>query len=114
MDRVYGEKIVFLKDHLLLNGINEKDKSKNRIYAGKSLLYRIMKLLSGSENSKMDLARFAYTLARLKPQKNKQLLPCYEEVKSAFYKWAIHEKSRKELITALQIIIYRMRDKEEA
>ena len=69
----------------MLNGINEKDKSKNRIYAGKSLLYRIMKLLNGSENSKMDLARFAYTLARLKPQ-NKQILPCYDEVKNAFYK----------------------------
>ena len=72
-----------------------------------------MELLKGSKDNKMDLARFAYTLARLKPRDD-NLEKCYEEVKTTFYKWAMNDKERRELVTALQFIIYRMRDKEEA
>ena len=49
----------------------------------------------------------------MKPRE-KELQLCYEEVRRQFYQWAMKEKDRKELITALQFIIYRMRDKEEA
>ncbi len=113
INTVHGDKMKFLNDHLVLFGINDKDKSKTRIPAGKSLLYRIMELLKGSKDNKMDLARFAYTLARLKPRDD-NLEKCYEEVKTTFYKWAMNDKERRELVTALQFIIYRMRDKEEA
>jgi len=110
IEKVHDEKIVFLIAHLLLHGINDSDSGHLRISAGKSLLYRIMNLLQGD---RMDLARFAYTLARLKPRE-KELQSCYEEIKNQFYRWAMKEQDRKELITALQFIIYRMRDKEEA
>ena len=92
---------------------NGNSKRNDRISAGKSLLYKLMNLLQGAAGDRMDLARFAYTLARLKP-KEKELQPCYEKVRSQFYQWAVKEEERKELVTALQFIIYRMRDKEEA
>ena len=100
-------------EHMLLDGINGNNKRNDRISAGKSLLYKLMNLLQGAAGDRMDLARFAYTLARLKPRE-KELQICYEEVRRQFYQWAMEEKNRKELITALQFIIYRMRDKEEA
>ena len=49
----------------------------------------------------------------MKP-KEKEWQPCYEKVRSRFYQWAVKEEERKELVTALQFIIYRMSDKEEA
>ena len=113
IEKVHGEKIKFLMEHMLLDGINGNSKRNDRIPAGKSLLYRLMNLLQGAAGDRMDLARFAYTLARLKP-KEKELQPCYEKVRSRFYQWAVKEEERKELVTALQFIIYRMRDKEEA
>ena len=113
IEKVHGEKIKFLMEHMLLDGINGNSKRNDRIPAGKSLLYRLMNLLQGDAGDRMDLARFAYTLARLKP-KEKELQPCYEKVRSWFYQWAVKEEERKELVTALQFIIYRMRDKEEA
>ena len=113
IEKVHGEKIKFLMEHMLLDGINGNNKRNDRISAGKSLLYKLMNLLQGAAGDRMDLARFAYTLARLKP-KEKELQPCYEKVRSRFYQWAVKEEERKELVTALQFIIYRMRDKEEA
>jgi len=113
IEKVHGEKIKFLMEHMLLDGINGNNKRNDRISAGKSLLYKLMNLLQGAAGDRMDLARFAYTLARLKPRE-KELQLCYEEVRRQFYQWAMKEKDRKELITALQFIIYRMRDKEEA
>ena len=113
IEKVHGEKIKFLMEHMLLDGINGNNKRNDRIPTGKSLLYRLMNLLQGAAGDRMDLARFAYTLARLKP-KEKELQPCYEKVRSRFYQWAVKEEERKELVTALQFIIYRMRDKEEA
>ena len=113
IEKVHGEKIKFLMEHMLLDGINGNSKRNDRIPAGKSLLYRLMNLLQGAAGDRTDLARFAYTLARLKP-KEKELQPCYEKVRSRFYQWAVKEEERKELVTALQFIIYRMRDKEEA
>lgn len=113
IEKVHGEKIKFLMEHMLLDGINGNNKRNDRISAGKSLLYKLMNLLQGAAGDRMDLARFAYTLARLNPRE-KELQLCYEEVRRQFYQWAMKEKDRKELITALQFIIYRMRDKEEA
>ena len=113
IEKVHGEKIKFLMEHMLLDGINGNNKRNDRISTGKSLLYKLMNLLQGAAGDRMDLARFAYTLARLKP-KEKELQPCYEKVRSRFYQWAVKEEERKELVTALQFIIYRMRDKEEA
>lgn len=112
IEKVHGEKIKFLMEHMLLDGINGNNKRNDRISAGKSLLYKLMNLLQGAAGDRMDLARFAYTLARLRP-KEKELQPCYEKVRGRFYQWAVKEE-RKELVTALQFIIYRMRDKEEA
>lgn len=113
IEKVHGEKIKFLMEHMRMDGINGNSKRNDRIPAGKSLLYRLMNLLQGTAGDRMDLARFAYTLARLKPRE-KELQLCYEKVRSRFYQWAVKEEERKELVTALQFIIYRMRDKEEA
>lgn len=112
--RIHDEKIIFLMNHLDLSGITKKD-GRARIAAGKSLLYRLMTLLKSQDKGRMDLARFAYTLARLEPAKKEgpEIQNCYEEVRNQLYRWAVSEKDRKELTTAIQLIVYRMRDKEQ-
>lgn len=49
---------------MILNGINDNEAPQGRCPAGKSLLYRLLELLV---KRPFNLARFAYTLARLEP-----------------------------------------------
>lgn len=112
--KVCREKLGFLLSHFRLLGINEEEETKNRIAAGKSLLYRILGLL---EAKKFNLARFAYTLARLEPvgkQVTAEEKACYTEIRNQLYRWARgSESDRLALETALRLVIYRMRDKEK-
>ena len=109
-EKVCHEKLLFLLEHFALEGIT-KDTGKN-LQVGKSLLYRLMALLSVPRRGNFNLARFAYTIARLEPDKrNADRKPCYQEVRKELFHWAREEESKKELVAAIRLIIYRMRDK---
>ena len=112
--KVCGEKLDFLLHHMILTGINDTEEPQGRIVAGKSLLYRILGLL---EKKPFNLARFAYTLARLEPVGKEITVEeksNYEDIRNKMYQWGrALGKERLELETALRLVIYRMRDTEK-
>ncbi len=112
-EKVCGEKLDFLLKHMILSGINDTEEAQGRIRAGKSLLYRMMELLSGHS---FNLARFAYMLARLEPAGKKvteEEKVHFEEIRKWMYQWGRSEgNDRMELEAALRLVIYRMRDTE--
>ncbi len=110
-DKVWREKIGFIKSHFILEGINEKEPPAGKIKSGKSLLYRLLGLLTAE---KFNLARFAYTLARLAPQgkMTEEEQKTYEEIRMQFFRWGRADtEERLQLETALRLVIYRMREK---
>lgn len=85
-----------------------------KIEAGKGILYRLLSLLrQADEKGHINVARFAYVLARMEPQKqDTRRLPCYQQIRVQLYDWYQSDKDRQELITAIELLIYHMRDKE--
>lgn len=81
---------------------------------GKAFLYRILELIRGMEDDKMNLARLAYTLARLeealKKDKEAGQIKEINFFSSTIYKWIGCEKDRKEFIAAIYLYVYLIRD----
>lgn len=113
-ENVCKEKLHFLLSHFQLEGIPDAAEGNGKIPAGKSLLYRILELLKAKP---FNLARFAYTLARLEPVKKgttEAEKDCYKEIREKLYQWGRgSEADKMALETALRLVIYRMRDKED-
>lgn len=108
-DKVCSEKLTFLMQHL---DYNENDRQK--LKAGKTMLYRLLNLLKEQQNEKMNLARFAYTLGRMQPEKEDAgKRECYNKFSEQMYKWFKDAESRKQLRTALNLLIYYLRDTKE-
>ena len=106
--KVCGEKLAFLRDHFCF--VAEDD--GQRIVIGQSGLYRLLSLLRGS--GAIQLARFAYVLARLEPPKHEVgRRPCYEAVRRQLYDWYKSAEDRQMLLTALMFLIYSVWEKEE-
>ncbi len=112
IDGVCGEKLDFLLSHFQLEGI-ERLQGEGRLRLGKSALYRMLRLLA--KEGPMQLARFAYVLARLEPDKKapEPQKKAYREVRERFYTWYRSAKDRRELLTAVELLIYGLREKEE-
>lgn len=110
-NKVCGEKLGFLQNHFNIDG----DLGSNKLPAGKSLLYRLMGLLRSADKNSIYLARFAYTLARMEPGRRASAgqKAHYDAVRQQLYTWYQENADRKQLITALELIIYHVRDKEE-
>lgn len=111
IDRVCGEKLQFWKTHFQEPG----GSNKSLIPIGKTAMYRILELLrKGCEENQIRLAQFAYVLARMEPGTHEpaERKQCYEAVRQQFYDWYKDKESRRELVTALQLIIYALREGE--
>ena len=108
--KVCAEKLQFLLAHLTF------ENAENKIKAGISLLYRLLDLIEYKQNDKINIARFAYTLGRMQPtnKDNPSLQACYAEFSQQMYQWYIHEEDRKQLFTALNLLIYSRREAKEA
>ena len=63
----------------------------------------------------INIARFAYTLARLEPGQNAtdEAKEKYRDFSHDMYKWIKKEKDRKELIAAIYIYAYSVRESKE-
>lgn len=107
-EKVCGEKLAFCRQYLGYPG----NEAPERLTAGKSLLYRLMELLIDTKG-KINLARFAYAIARLEPKENSLSYSSYQKVRKQFYQWYKQESDRRQLITALELIIYSIREKGE-
>lgn len=78
---------------------------------GTAFLYRIVDLLRSFED-RINLARFAYLLARLEPPPGSPVHSLYKEFSSSVYQWGLQEETRKQLITAIYIYAYLNRGRE--
>lgn len=113
VERVCGEKLAFLQDHFTFSDMSQ---ATDKLVIGKSGLYRLMGLLSENiiHKESINLARFAYVLARMEPQhpNNDRVMDHYAEVQEQFYEWYKHEEDCNELLTAIQLVVYSIREKE--
>lgn len=110
-DEVCADKLQFLMQHL---GFADE---QNKLKAGMSLLYRLHGLIEDADKDedRVSIARFAYTLGRMQPgdKKNTVLQQCYEEFSQQLYKWYRSAADRKQLYTALDLLIYYRREAKE-
>lgn len=100
-EKVLGEKYETLSDFL--------ERFQER---GNSFLYNILELIRGMDD-KINLARFAYALARLSPSpdEGKERLDQYQYFSRTMYQWVQDENDRKQLVTAILVYVYLHREK---
>lgn len=81
---------------------------------GKNFLYHLLELARRQED-KINLARFAYLLARMEPgeQAEPEEKARYREFSRKMYQWVKQEKDCRQLRTAINLYAYKIREKEE-
>lgn len=80
-----------------------------------AFLYNITHLLRLASTDKLNLARLAYLLARLKPRSfDKEKSPQYDAFSKAVYRWAAIPQERDQLITAIYLYVYLNRKVEDS
>lgn len=107
IDNILYDKYLFIKSKITFN----EDEKTDKIFVGKSKWYKIMNLIKDiiNNNERLDIARFAYILARIKKHdKNEKN---YNEFKTKIFTWIKNKKDARELLTAINIIIYEEREK---
>ena len=106
IDKVIGEKLRTLQNYIDNNGAHAK-----------ALLYKMLELIRSMENdNRLNIARFAYLLARLEPDAEKvsaEHTALYKEFSQNMYRWIQSEKDRRQLVTAIYIYIYMNRESED-
>lgn len=96
---VAGEKLALIQKFF------NYDKSQQE--RGNSFLYKLLDFLRNNNNEKINIARYAYLLARLEPsEKSNELYAIYKEFSKKMYEWIKNPKDKKELITAIYIYVY--------
>lgn len=104
---------VMAEKYALIQGFFRGDETGR----GNAFLYQLLEHLRGAANDKLNLARCAYLLARLRPAAG--ATPKQEQAYSAFsekfYQWALEPAAREQLIAAIYLYVYLHRaEKEEA
>ena len=108
IDKVLGEKYKFIKSITILN---EEDKKREveKIFVGKSKWYSLMNLIVNrlTKNNRLDIARFAYILGRIDcTDKNKDN---FNKFRKNLLLWLKNKEDAKQLLTAINILIYQER-----
>ena len=97
-EKVLQEKLVCLEKFF-------GDETQER---GNSFLYRLLEFLRQTEKDKINLARYAYLLARMEPrERNKR--DSYREFSRNMYRWGLSAEDRRQLITAIYLMVYKER-----
>jgi CRISPR-associated protein Csm1 len=111
IDSVVGEKYSFLNNYAVFDEDNINI-FPDKIYLGKSSMYKLIELLRNSRkrNNRLDIARFAYLLARIKYSDVQK--ESYNNLKKQLFKWIKNPLDAEELLTAFIIIIYKYRESE--
>lgn len=109
IDKVLNEKYKFIKDVSILNE-EDKEKYKDRIVITKSKWYKLMDLIINrltKNDNRLDIARFAYILGRINfTNDNKNN---FNEFKKNLLLWLKDKEEAKQLLTAINILIYQER-----
>lgn len=98
-DEVLGEKAACLQSFF-----NNADSEH-----GNAMLYNLLALLREAEKDRINLARYAYVLARLAPKKNAPEYRNYKAFSDKMMEWAMDASQRHQLITAIYIHVYQHR-----
>ena len=103
-DKVLGEKLSMLNRYFEIN----------KMERGNSVLYKLLEYIRSLEDSRINLARYAYLLARLKPGQDddEKKERVYQEFSQNMYRWIKEADDRRELITAIYLYVYLNRSKE--
>ena len=107
IEGVCGEKIAFLRENAAWDGVPDQ----TRVPLGKSKAYQLLDLLEVDEG--IHLARFAYVLARLATGLRVEQQAAYERIRKQLYAWYREKEDRRQLRTALEFMIYSIREKGE-
>lgn len=101
---VWGQKLTMLLQFFGSGGQEER---------GNAFLYRLMKLLrnaqyesAANQRNSMQLARYAYLLARLEPREGAPNHKLYNQFSKAMYAWALNSRDRQQLLTAICLYVY--------
>ena len=101
-NKVLGEKLAALQ--AFFDSVQDKK--------GMALLYHLLSLLREAETNQINLARYAYALARLEPPKSNPAWAHYRAFTHCMYDWALDKTDRTQLITAIYIYVYLNRKDE--
>ena len=111
--KVLNEKYSYLKSRISLKENEETEK----VFVGKSKWYSLMNLIRSQFEEKedakhrIDIARFAYIIARIKYDKqNERQQKNYLDLKKQLFEWIKNEEDAKQLLTAINILIYEYRE----
>lgn len=84
---------------------------------GKVFLYRLLEMLREARDRNgrgFNRAKLAYYLSRMEPKdKGERMQSLYKDFAHAIYTWAPQEKDRNELILAIYLYVYLIREREE-
>lgn len=72
---------------------------------GNSFLYRLMGFLRQTGDDRINLARYAYLLARMEPR-DKSRREDYRKFSQNMYRWGLSVRDRRQLITAIYLMVY--------
>ena len=91
--------------------LSEKYKALERFFGGQdergmAFLYRMTELLRQAEGDRLNLARYAYLLARLQPAQSEPSYKLYNAFSGQMYAWACKKEDRLQLITAIYLYVY--------
>lgn len=84
---------------------------------GKAFLHRILELIRAiwtREEGKINIARFAYQLARIEPDKNasEEHKNIYQKFSKSMYQWMKNEEDARQLELAIYLYVYLLREEE--
>lgn len=104
INEVCKEKLDLIKRYLNIN----PDKGKN-------FIYNMLDLIR-NEDDNINIARFAYTIARIEPEEkaDDKVKEMYQEFRTKMYTWYKNEnkKDKKQLITAIYLYVYLTRKED--
>lgn len=87
----------------------EEDKDDNKILFSTSIMYKLLNLIESEDN--INLARFAYTIARIEPQKKEHLKEKFLILKKLLYD--LYKNDKLKLLAILNLIIYEHRNNKK-
>ena len=116
LNHVIDEKMSLLTEYFLHYG--NQNESHDGVQRGNSMLYKMLTLIRATNHEdRLNVARFAYYLARLRPvePKNPNLyqkeqyesdMKSYRNFSNHLYDWIQDQEERRKLVTAIQLYVY--------
>lgn len=101
-DAVVGEKLQVIREFF------EHEEQER----GRAFLYKLLEFLRKSGQEKINVARYAYLLARLEPKQKSLHYKAYLTFSRNMYNWIFNDRDKKQVITAIYLYVYLSKKKE--